>query len=559
MWPGMTMNLFGGLALFLFGMNEMAEALKAAAGAGLKQILARLTTNRFTAALTGTIVTAVIQSSSVTTVLVVGFVSAGTMSLTQSIGVIMGANVGTTVTAQILAFKVTEYALLLVAAGFAALFAGKSERTRQYGKMVLGLGLIFLGMTFMGEAMVPLRTSPLFAGLMQAMGNPAAGVVAGALVTALLQSSSATTGIVVVMASQGLITLPAGIALALGANVGTCATAMLAAIGKPVEARRAALVHLLFNIAGALLWVGFIGKLAAFAIRISPQSPGLAGMERLAAETPRQIANANTLFNLANTLFFLPLAGVFGGIVTRLVPERPAEAVVKPKYLDAVLVSTPSLALARVRLELGHMGEIVEEMFRDLRNAFTSGSRGRLREVARHDEAVDILEESIVEYLSLIRKGELTERESDELGRLMAATAFMENLGDLVESEMVPLGEGAIEENLFLRDQSEAVRGILATLYEKVLGTIHTVTAAVRDGDEASARKVLERKPEIDGLAGQILARQSRELSVSGTRDFRTFRYQMELLERLRRAYALAKRLARTVLHEEGSGEDTAP
>ena len=229
----MIMGLFGGLALFLYGMEKMADALKAVAGERLKSVLAKLTTNRVTGALTGAFVTAIIQSSSVTTVLVVGFITAEVMSFSQAVGVIFGTNIGTTITAQIIAFKVTKYALLLISVGFGMLFIGNKERMKQYGAMVMGLGLIFFGMGVMSNAMKPLQSYQPFLDLMAHMDNPILGILTAACFTGLVQSSSATTGIVIVMASQGFITLTAGIALIFGANVGTCITALLASIGKP--------------------------------------------------------------------------------------------------------------------------------------------------------------------------------------------------------------------------------------------------------------------------------------------------------------------------------------
>ena len=235
----LLMGLFGGLALFLYGMEQMSESLKAVAGERMKSILSRLTSNRLMGAITGAFVTAIIQSSSVTTVLVVGFITAGLMSLSQSIGIIMGANIGTTITAQIIAFKITKFALLMVAVGFGMLFFGKRERIRQYGTGLMGLGLVFFGMAVMGDAMKPLRSYQPFLDWMIHMETPVVGILVGALFTALIQSSSATTGIVIVMATQGLISLTAGIAVIFGANIGTCVTALLASIGRPREALRA--------------------------------------------------------------------------------------------------------------------------------------------------------------------------------------------------------------------------------------------------------------------------------------------------------------------------------
>ena len=269
-WWQMGMTLLGGLAVFLFGMEQMAEALKKVAGDSMKQILARLTNSRIMGLITGAFVTAIIQSSSVTTVMLVGFVTAGLMSLSQAIGVILGADIGTTVTAQIVAFKVTKYALLLVAVGFGFVFLGKSDQIKQYGHIVMGLALIFFGLGIMSEGMYPLRSYQPFIELMGSVSNPVIGILVATLFTALVQSSSATMGVVIAMALQGLISLEAGIALALGANIGTCATAGLAAIGKPREAVRVAVAHVTFKIVGVVLIIPFIPYLAELVREISP-------------------------------------------------------------------------------------------------------------------------------------------------------------------------------------------------------------------------------------------------------------------------------------------------
>ena len=295
LWTG----LFGGLALFLFGMDLLTRALKVVAGDRMKDILAKLTSNRFVGALTGAVVTAIVNSSSVTTVIMVGFVSAGLLSMAQCVGVIMGANIGSTMTAQILAFKVSKIALPMVTAGFLVWFLAKGKKTKQYGSAVLGLGLVFYGMFVMSNAMRPLRDYEPFLDLMKAVDLRILAVIIGAVFTAIIQSSAATTGIVIVMAGQGLLKLEAAIALALGANIGTCATAGLAVIGKPREAVRAAVVHVLFNIAGVALWFAFVPELAALVRSIS------GGGASAAEAAPRQIANAHTIFNIANTLIFI--------------------------------------------------------------------------------------------------------------------------------------------------------------------------------------------------------------------------------------------------------------
>ncbi|HFD87213.1 MAG TPA: Na/Pi cotransporter family protein, partial [Gammaproteobacteria bacterium] len=359
-----AISLIGGLAIFLYGMKVMTESLTLVAGRRMKLLLSKLTRNRFTAALAGAMVTAIIQSSSVTTVLIVSFITAGLMSFTQSIGMILGANVGTTITAQIIAFKVTKAAMLMIAFGFFTELLASNRRVKYLATMMLGLGLLFLGMNLMSQATEPLKSLPSFIALMRDIQNPLAGILIGATFTALVQSSSATTGIIIILASQGFISLEAGIALVMGANIGTCVTAILSAIGKPREAVQAAVVHVVFNVLGVLLWVWFIPQLAQLVQEISPSSPQLQGAARLAADAPRQIANAHTLFNVVAALVFLPFLAPFARLCERLVPDRPLDESggITPRFLDDEVISIPAFALERARFEIARMGGYVEDM-----------------------------------------------------------------------------------------------------------------------------------------------------------------------------------------------------
>ena len=549
-WGVMGMGLFGGLALFLFGMEQMADALKAVAGERMKDVLAKLTTNRFMGAITGAFVTAVIQSSSVTTVLVVGFITAGLMSLAQSIGVIMGANIGTTITAQIVAFKVTKAALLMIGVGFFMLFASKHEKTKQYGGMIMGLGMVFFGMSVMSEAMKPLRSYQPFLDLMVTMENPWIGIMVAAAFTGLVQSSSATTGIVIVMASQGFITLPTGIALAFGANVGTCVTALLAAIGKPREAVRAALVHVLFNIAGVLIWVGFIDQLAAFVQSLSPSHPELSGADRLAAEAPRQVANAHTIFNIANTLIFIGFTSQFARLVEWLVPDRPLgeEAeVVRAKYLDDELLSTPSLALDRVRLEVLHMGERVQDMMSRIMPAILSGNQEQLREVERMDDAVDMLHAQIIAYLGKVSRLSLTEGQTSELIRLMAAVNDLENIGDVIETNLIVLGRERIEQGVSI---SAPTREVLTDFHEVVSRAVAAAVQAVAQKNALAARAVTSMKQEISEIADSAAAHQAQRLVAEEPNRIPAYTIEIDIIEKFKRIYYFAKRMAKSV---EGS------
>ncbi|MDX2481427.1 MAG: Na/Pi cotransporter family protein [Desulfuromusa sp.] len=550
-WGSIIMGVFGGLALFLLGMEQMTDALKAAAGTNLKMVLERLTANRFSGAIVGALVTAVIQSSSVTTVLVVGFVSAGLMTLSQSIGVIMGANIGTTITAQIVAFKITSFALAFIAVGFATLFLGRQEKVRQYGKIVLGLGMVFFGMSIMSDAMSPLQSYPPFFELMVRMENPMIGIFVGGLFTALVQSSSATTGIVIVLASQGFVTLPAGIALALGANVGTCVTAMLASIGKPRAAVRAAVVHVIFNLVGVLVWVGFIDQLASLAVACSPAYSEISGMARLAAEAPRQIANANTLFNIANTLIFIGFTPFFGKLVTRLLPEKPRrldQPIITPKYLDDHLLDTPSAALNVVRMEIGHLGSQVLLMMSMARSAVERQSAEAFREIEKADDAADILHEAVIEYLNRIGKRQLTEEQSQEYYGLTQSADTLESIGDILETDLSGLGVKMIQNKL---QPSQTMKAILETLHGHVYLALESAVKAVVDKDQLAAQDVLALRKSVNEAVETAFRREVKSLAQSDLKRLETLHIEFEMTDKLKQIYSLSKRIARLFVPRE--------
>ena len=550
-WAGMTMTVLGGLALFLYGMEQMTVALKAAAGSHLQTVLARLTSNRFSGALVGALVTAVIQSSSVTTVLVVSFVSAGLMTLTQSIGVIMGANIGTTITAQIIAFKVTHFALAFIALGFAMVFFGHREKAKHYGAIILGLGLVFFGMGIMSDAMTPLREYQPFLALMMRMENPLLGIAVAGIFTALIQSSSATTGIVIVLASQGFITLPAGIALALGANIGTCVTALLAAIGKPRIALQTAAVHVLFNLAGVFIWVGFINYLAELAVLCSPVYPQLSGMDRVAAESPRQIANANTVFNVANTLIFIGFTPLFGRFVSWIFPERgrrKEQPIIVPKYLDRHLLDTPSAALNVVRMEIGQLGYQVLLMMSMAITALEKQSDGLFHEIEKSDDLADILHSAIIEYLSLIGKHQLTEAQAQDYFRLTQAADTLEGIGDILESDLSRLGLRMVRDKLV---PSATMRQLLASLYKEVFHALEAVVKAIVDNDQQAAQDVLTLRRDVNTAVEHAFQQQVRSLAQSDLKHLKTLQLEFEMTDRLKQIFSLTKRIARLYVPRE--------
>jgi phosphate:Na+ symporter len=544
------MGLIGGLALFLFGLEQMSDALKLIAGEGMKKVLARLTSNRFTGVFAGAFVTAIVQSSSVTTVLIVGFISAGLMSLTQSIGVIMGANIGSTITAQLIAFQITKYSLLAVALGFFMMFSLKNERARHYGHMVMGMGLIFFAMQLMSDGTKPLRTYQPFMDMMQQMDNPLTAIVLAALFTALVQSSAATTGLVITLASQGLISLDAGIALIFGANIGTCVTAGLACLGKPREAVRAALVHVLFNLAGVAIWFAFIPQLAEFVASISPSQPELIATDRLAAETPRQIANAHTIFNIANTFLFIWFTTPMAWLVTRILPDREETApeMARPKYLDPILLQTPSLAMDVVRMELGRLGAAAMHMMRDAFETVIGGSAQQVSELEALDNRIDALHGAIVTYLAQLSRENLSDHQSVQLHDYLAAANYIESIGDMIETNMVSAGRARLNASLRV---SPSTNELLGALNKKVVWATERAIRALVSNDQQIAREVASAKDEINRLAAAAEAQLSRRLAANEPNRLATFRLESELMEYLKRMYYFAKRIAKLVADQD--------
>ena len=549
-WLHVAMGLFGGLALFLGGLDRLSESLEQVAGSALRTVLARLTGNRVAGALTGALATAALNSSSVTTVLVVGFVTAGVMTLSQSVGVIMGANIGSTFTAQIIAFNVSEYALAPVAIGFFMSFASKRERVRQYGAMLLGMGLVFFGMGIMSDSMKPLRSYPPFVELLASLQNPVVGLLAGALFTAVVQSSAATMGLAIALASEGLLSLGGGITLALGANIGSCATALLAAIGKPVPAVRAAVVHLSFNLLGAAIWLPILSVLAQIAVRISPAYPELESAARAAEEVPRQLANANTLFNVANTLLFLPFTGWFALLAERLVREKPESerGALLPRFLDEAVLAVPSIALQQVRREIGRVGERVRRMLEEFSAAMRDRDLERIAAIRRDADEVAALEAAILRFLGLLRQSELSGRESAEMQALTESVFNFESLRRLMAKDLVEL----VRQTGSLRPSAETAE-MLRGLYDSALRSLASAVRAVGEADARAADEVVGLPERVDEQVRSLLERQATRLRPDDPDYLELARLQMSIVDDLERVYDLSSRLAAGVLATAGA------
>lgn len=541
-WIVLSMGLLGGLAVFLLGMDRLVSGFKRIAGNRMRWVMGHLTGNRWTAAATGAGITAVIQSSSVTTVVLVGLVSAEVLALAQSVAVVFGANVGTTITAQIIAFKVTKYALGVVAIGFGIEFFGRVERIRNIGRAVTGLGLVFFGMSLMGIAMEPLEDYPAFIDTMSSISNVWVGVLIGAVFTALLQSSSATTAIVIAMAATGLISLELAIALVLGANIGTSVTAQLAAIGKPVEARRVAMVHTLFNVIGALLWIPFIPVLASLAVRLSP-----------AGDVARQVAWAHTLFNVLNLFIFIWFTTWFAKAAMAIVKEGPEEGpIIEARYLSEDLLNTPSLALDRARMEIARMGSRVRDMVERGIPAALEGTVEELDAVAAADDEVDELHGHIVAYLGNISERGITHEQTLEVLGLLEAAADIEAIGDAVETNLVNDGRRRLDAGLVV---SPSTREVIDDLGAEVIAAVDIAVGAVGRASPEAARKAIDMKPEITARSAHAIEHQLLRLTADEPDRVQAYRIEADIVEDLKRIYYYAKRAARVGVPSESSPE----
>ncbi len=531
-WVTLIVGFFGGLALFLYGMEELTESLRIVVGDRARRILGRLTANRVTGLVTGAGVTAVVQSSSVTTVLLVGFVSAGLMTFTQTIPVILGSNVGTTITAQIIAFNVTAWALGFVAIGFLAAATSKTSSRRSIGVATVGLGLIFLGMSLMGDAMAPLRSYDPFISAMEQLDNVFVAIIVGAAFTALVQSSSATTGVVIVLAGQGLITLEAGVALVLGANIGTTVTAMLAAIGKERTAQRVAVAHLLFNVIGVILWVPLIDMLVSWTSSVG------GGLQR-------EIANAHTVFNVANALIFLPFVARFATVVERMVVDKPAVPGVAPRYLEDALISTPSLALAKARMEMLRMATRVQGMLVSIVPAILDRDTDELDRIEAMDNEVDELHGVIVEYLGRVSEEKLSPGSREELVDQLEATNALEAMGDIIETNLVTIGRQVTALSVMT---SRETREMIGRYHRDVLRAFELAIVALSQEEDAAARTVIGMKREVNKREEELRDHLGLRLVGDEPNRVATYRLEIDMIANLKRLFYFTRRIARVAI-----------
>ena len=541
-WTFLIMWLMGGLSLFLIGMEKMSNGLKQAAGDRMRNILSILTRNRVMGMAVGAFVTMIIQSSSATTVMLVSFVQANLMTFVQSLGVILGADIGTTITAQLIAFKLTDYALLMITIGFLLNSFSKSDNYKNIGDAILGFGILFFGMKLMSDAMNPLSSYPLLIDILKNMENPILGVLAGAVFTALIQSSSAFTGIVIVLAQQGLLSLDAGIPLIMGANIGTCVTAGLASIGATREAKRVAMAHVSFKVLGVILFIFWIPWFADIVRAISPVGDG-EGMARLAAETPRQIANAHTVFNISLALVFLPFTTLISKLIFRIYPEKIQEQGIAPstEFINDVALSTPTLALDLARSEISHMAKILGRMVKCIIRPFFADDPGPDEFVAKLSliEGLEMragkvfyLDNRINKFLLALSQKEITDQQAKEIFAMISIVRHLESIGEIIHNNMMPL---IAKKRALKLDFSDEGKEELEIYHQKVLHQIYRLRDAFAELDLEHAHKLMQKQAKYSDLEAQYTAFHLARVQQARDESVKTHEIHMELLDQMKR------------------------
>lgn len=489
-------GLAGGLALFLYGMNSMSDALQKAAGEKMKKILEFLTKNPIMGVLAGALVTAVLQSSSATTVMVIGFVSAGLMSLPQAISVIFGANIGTTMTAQLMAFKITDYIYPIIFVGFMLYFASKKEKVKNVGLVIFSFGLLFEGIEIMGSVMKPLANSPIFVELMAKVSDiPVLGVLLGAVMTLVVQSSSATIAVLQNFASQpgpdgvtSVIGLAGAIPILFGDNIGTTITALLASIGQSKNAKRTALAHSIFNITGSIVFLFLIPVLAKFVQFISPKGPEVEVISR-------QIANAHTTFNVVCTLVWLPLISLMVKIVTTIVRGDDTKKVhsYEPQYLDDKMIGQPIPAMYMVSNEINRIATSTEKMLKILKEIVSGDNKEETKSLfKKYHDAIKTLQDAIVTYISkLFTGGALTEVQAERVAGYLAIANNIDRIADRC-GDVVNIYERIGTSEKILSEQAKEELAQCVTIAEELFE--QAITAVATDNVDQAEQVIQDKK-----------------------------------------------------------------
>jgi len=516
-----VLSLISGLFLLLYGVKIAGEGFQRAAGPKLRQILYYVTSNRLLGVAIGALVTAIIQSSSATTVMIVGFVSSGLINLAQAVGVVLGANIGTTFTVQLIAFKIYDYAVIMVGLGAALVLFGRKKNIVFTGQGILGFALIFLSMKIMSDAMIPMKESYLFREILLSMeGNTMGLLLISTLFTGIVQSSAATIGVALALSLQGLISLDSALPIILGANVGTCITAMLSAMNVTNEAKKVAVVHVLFNVLGVIIFLPLLGFFRDVILMTS-------------TELSRQIANAHSLFNFAVTILFIPFTTHLARLADKVIPEEiDSEARFKPKYLNAQVLESPDVAFGLATREALRMADIAQEMFSKCIYVIIKDDQDLLVRVEDMDDQLDILDKEIKLYITKISQKALTEGESRREVAILTLVNDLENIGDIIDKNIMELAKKKIATALSFSTEGQKE---IIDFFTKVADNFEMAIAAFATGDSDLAWKVLKNKEKLGNLERDLKAAHISRLHKGLKESIDTSSIHLDLLSNLKR------------------------
>ncbi|EJP6472034.1 Na/Pi cotransporter family protein [Clostridium sporogenes] len=532
----MLTGLIGGLGLFIYGMNLMGDGLQNVAGEKVKVFFEKVTSNPIKGVLTGVVVTGVIQSSSATTVMVVGFVNAGLMTLTQAAGVIMGANIGTTVTGQLVAFNVTAGAPLFVGIGTAIVLFAKKKKTKEIGNIILGFGILFMGMEIMKTAMVPLGESEAFKSLALSLShNVFLGIVVGMGMTAIVQSSSATIGILIALSSNGVLPLSAALPILFGDNIGTCVTALLASIGASKNARKAALFHLTFNVIGTVLFAFVLVPLTPFVRMITNLTPGDVG---------RQIANAHTMFNLVNTFVQIWFIKYIVAFVNKMIPGSDPYEKMAPKYIDERLLENPTIAINQTIKEVVRMANKAKENLQLSIDAFEKNDLELVSKVYENEKLINILNKSITTYLVKLNNLKLSDKQLNLVGSMFHVVNDIERIGDHAEN-IIDLTSEKIEKRIQFSDDATYD---IKHLFNYTLDSLKRTIEGFENNDVEISQSVMYVEEKIDSLENQLRETNIKRLN-KGTCNANASAIFLDIINNFERVGDHCTNIAQTVIN----------
>lgn len=530
------LSFFGGIMLILYGMRLVGEGLQRAAGARLRSFLISATNNRLKGVGVGALVTALLQSSSATTVMLVGFAGSGLLGLGETVGVILGADIGTTLTVQIIAFKVYDYAIAFIGIGILMRFLARRGPGREIGQAILGFGFVFFALKILIGTFEPVALNPLWTSTMISVSrDPFAGIIVSALLTALFHSSAATLGLAITAAHSGLLTLDSAMPIVLGANIGTCVSAIVSSVGASTNARRVALAHVLFKVIGVIAVLPFLGLFTS-----------LVGMST--EDVARQVANAHTFFNIGIAVFFLPFITPFTRLVTRLMPERDSSARFGPRYLDPIMLTSPTLALVQATRESLRAADIVQEMLAKSLAVFETNDMALLEKIELQDDDVDLLDREVKLFLTKLSRESLAEGQASRELEIMFFSDNIENIGDVIDKNLMELGRKKINGGLsFSREGQAEIR----MLHAKLMENFEMGVAAFAGSDAELARRLVVHKSKFSELERQLRNAHISRLQRGLRESIDTSSIHLDVLTNLKRINSYITNVAYPILEKE--------